>query len=228
LLAVHSGLDLFPTGSRRYSTSLEEPAVDPREFALSGRPAAEADRKLRPIDVRDVPESEQRILSALRQEVDLKFPQRTLQQVMNTLGEQHGVKTRLDVVTLKDANISPESEIRFVASGLSLGDALAMMFTNVGGRRLDWVIEDGALVVTTSDHAKTTRETRSYDVRGITREPAPIVALLRRWCQPEDCKVDGDLLVVTAPQQTHRELLAFFELLMEYRQRQAARRETKP
>jgi hypothetical protein len=114
-----------------------------------------------------------------------------------------------------------DAEINLVASGLTLGDALALMFKDVGGKRLDFVIENEALVVTTEERAKATRETRIYDVRGITSDPQQIVPLLGLWCIAEDAKAADGTLVITTSQPDHRRILPFLELLIEFRQRRA-------
>ena len=87
------------------------------------------------------------------------------------------------------------------------------------------MIENEMLVVTTAERAKATRETRIYDVRGITSDPQQIVPLLSRWCGPDDAKAAAGALVITTSQPVHREILPFLEQLTEFRQVRAAYQE---
>ncbi|OAI53289.1 hypothetical protein AYO47_05145 [Planctomyces sp. SCGC AG-212-M04] len=225
LLTMHSQVDLYPYGPHKYATAVDAPAVDPRKFALTGQPKLDGDENRWTVDFRKISEAERRIETALRKDVDFEFVGVELTSVMQSLAEKHGLNVKMDGEALRQANVPLNSQINLVASGLPLANALSLMFRDVAGQRLDYVIENEMLVVTTAERAKTTREMRIYDVRGITSDPQQIVPLLSRWCGPDDAKVGAGALVVTTSQPVHREILQFLEQLTEFRQVRAAYRE---
>jgi hypothetical protein len=222
LLTRHSQVDLYPYGPHKYATAVDAPAVDPRKFALSGRPKLDGDENRWTVDFRKLSEVESRIESELRKDVDFQFVGVGLSDVGQSIAEKHGLNLKIDAEALKAANVPLNSQINIVASGLPLANALALMFRDVAAKRLDYVIENETLVWTTAERAKAAREMRIYDVRGITSDPQQIVPLLSRWCGPEDAKAAAGALVITTSQPVHREILQFLEQLTEFRQVRAA------
>jgi hypothetical protein len=225
MLTRQSQVALFPKGPQKASAPADAPAVDPRKYALTGQPAFADDGRPQVVDFRRIPEAEQRIYSALQQKVDLQLTGLGLTEVAQFLATQHNINIKIDASELNLAKVPLDTEIHLVASGLTLENALGLMFKDVAGKKLDYLIENEMLVVTTAERAKATKETRIYDVRGITSDPQLLVPLLSRWCGPEDAKAAAGGLIVTASQPAHREVLPFLETLTEFRQRGAAAEE---
>lgn len=173
------------------------------------------------------PPSQQKIVEALRKEVDIEHYDPRLQDICDYFADSHSIEIRLDEESLDAAGFKPDATSTIELSGVSLRKALSLILQP---RELTWMIRDSALIVTTPEVAEEELQTVVYRVSdlGVTSKEARQLrmAILRTpglWLS-----VDGtggrmtalgpDVLVVRNTWQVHDEIQ---KLLQSFRRMEA-------
>ena len=89
-----------------------------------------------------------RTLEALKQTTELEFIDTPLSDVLDTLGDFHGVSFAIDEKALQAANVRSDAPITAQRLGLSLREALDSL---LGPLNVVWTIDGADLVVTTEE-----------------------------------------------------------------------------
>jgi len=104
-------------------------------------------------------QAEQSINAALNRRASFALAATPLSNVKQSLQSQLGVPVLLDVRALRDAGITEDTTFDFSANDVNLRAAIRRI---LGDRDLNWLVQDGAMVITTSDVAKTMTDVRVY------------------------------------------------------------------
>lgn len=124
---------------------------------------------------------EQKILEALEKPANFQFVGQTMEEAVEYIETEYDIRIRPDATTLTDAGVGLDTEVQLVISGVSLEAALELMFENVGGVQLEYVIENEVMKITTAEEAASKVETRVYDTRNLgTTPPDTLARLIRR------------------------------------------------
>jgi hypothetical protein len=110
-------------------------------------------------------QAEQAILAALARPISVAFSDTPLRDVRQAFQSQLGVNVLADAKALSDAGVTEDTTIQFSAQSLS---ARAVLQQVLSQKELNWLIQGGAIVITTNEVAKTRTETRVYPVADLT------------------------------------------------------------
>jgi hypothetical protein len=128
----------------------------------------------------------QRIEAALAAETDVEFPGNPLRDVIEYISTVHDIPIIIDEQALSDQGIGADEEVSLVISGISLESTLNIMFENVAGVPLDYIVDNEILKVTTREQADQFLETRVYNIRDL--DPAftgtAVANTIRKSVQP--------------------------------------------
>lgn len=97
---------------------------------------------------------------------EIRFDQTELTKVVDFLRDVTGTNIFVNWRALETAGIDKESKVTLQLRSVSFGQALKSILRDVGGGavRLDYVVEDNVLVITTEEDAASDTETQFYDV----------------------------------------------------------------
>ena len=104
---------------------------------------------------------------ALDSKTTLEFPGNPLRDVLEYVSIIHNFPIIIDAEALSEVGVTPDEEIHLVLSDIELGNALEIMFRNVAGVELDYVVQNEVMTVTTREKADTMLETRVYDLKSL-------------------------------------------------------------
>ena len=127
------------------------------------------------------------IEATLDKAATLEFPANPIKDVVDFLSEAHQIPILLDEATLADEGVTPDVEISLVISGISLRNAMEILLENVGGVKLDYVIEHQVLKITTREKADQTLDTRVYNLRALENsgfESYSVANVIRKTIEP--------------------------------------------
>ncbi len=105
-----------------------------------------------------------RIEDALLQDTEVAFPDNPLEEALVHLKNLHNIEIMLDKVALSEDGIATDTQINLNISGLSLSSTLNVLLEPL---KLDYVIKNEVLVITTRVKADEMMETRVYNVARI-------------------------------------------------------------
>lgn len=170
--------------------TLRQALEDLLERAMPGgatrEPAVTADEEAS-WDVQARDPQTRRIMAALDLETNIEFPGNPLRDVLDYISQSHDVPILLDEARLSEAGISPDEEVSLVLSGVTLQNAMEIMFNNLAGVELDYIVENQVLKITTREHADSIMETRVYSLNQLPAEYAPedVARVIIRSIAPE-------------------------------------------
>jgi hypothetical protein len=105
---------------------------------------------------------EARIESALGETTSLQFLEQPLGDVVAFLEERHKIEIQLDNAGLDTAGVNTDTPVTIDVEGISLRSALNLMLKSI---ELTYAIQDGVLLVTTTEETENKLVTKVYDVR---------------------------------------------------------------
>jgi type II secretory pathway component GspD/PulD (secretin) len=108
--------------------------------------------------------AEERILQALSKPTEVNFVDIPLEDAVNFLKEQHKINIWVDRQSLGDANIALDQPVTLQLSDVRFESVLNLILDSL---RLEWLIQDEVLKITTHDGAVALAETRSFDVQSL-------------------------------------------------------------
>ena len=125
--------------------------------------------------------SDEKIEAALRSPTTLEFMETPLKDIAKYLKDLHKIEVLLDLKSLKDVGVAPETPITRNLKGVTLRSALRLM---LGELDLTYVVDEGVLLITTPKLAARHMVTRRHAIEDI----------LRPNVSPEGAKARGDAL----------------------------------
>lgn len=93
----------------------------------------------------------QKIRDALNQPTKFEFIKTPLKEAIASMSEKCGISIKLDTRGINDIAINEDTPIDLVVEGITLRSALKLMLENSAGEAMDYILEDGALIVGTTD-----------------------------------------------------------------------------
>lgn len=123
-------------------------------------------KKYASVDLSSSSESEERIQSALQQQLKapLEFDQLPLNEILNIIQEEYDIPIIIDSAALEEVIVSPDTEIDVNIRNVSLRSALNLMFKQPGVEDLTYVIDEEVLLITSKDRADSTLKVKVYPV----------------------------------------------------------------
>ncbi|MBA4107711.1 MAG: hypothetical protein C0485_18415, partial [Pirellula sp.] len=127
-------------------------------------------------DLKSEGEAERRIYSALRQPLraPLDFVAQPLSDVVSVLAEDFSIPIVIDTTALDAVASSPDVEVNFQISNVTLKSALELMLKSVGEGDLTYVVDNEVLMITTQEEAEKRLQVRVYPVADLV---LPIIDL---------------------------------------------------
>ena len=131
-----------------------------REFkAAAGGPDGR-----RPVDVPKRGPAEEKIARALNAPTQLEFVDTPLTDVIDCLKDLHKIEIQIDKKAMDEAGVGADSPVTKNAKGITLKAGLRLMLPELG---LTYVIQDGVLLITTTEAAESMLATRIYPLTGV-------------------------------------------------------------
>ncbi len=171
-------------------------------------------------------ENRERIESAFDQVTNVEFQDMPLSQAMDYIAQVHDIPIRIDVAALQDEGVTPDEALTFTVAGISLENAMEIMLSDVNGARLDYLIKNDVLFITTAIEAEEFMETRLYEMRnyqGLT--PSTAMDLIQSGTSGIWYDIDGDGgkmvaidggLMIRQTQRVHREIHELLEQMQRF------------
>lgn len=156
---------------------------------------------------RDLAPMEQKIRRALDQKVSMEFPGSSLHEICEFITLMHDIPVQLHGNELKAAGISLDLKVNAVISGISLRSALKLLLEDL---KLDYCVDDGALIITTPAELKDRKRLDYYNLSSLSADWQAAAELLIRPLATEVTSLEGGLLV-DASLDAHRKLEQFLE-----------------
>ncbi|MBI3839158.1 MAG: hypothetical protein HY288_14660 [Planctomycetia bacterium] len=143
------------------------------------------------------PSAQDAIVAALETKVSLEFKETPLQQIANDIAKAHKINVVLDVKSLAEAGIAPDTALGVRIAGVTLRSALNLLLNSVD---LTYVIRNEVLLITTTDRASADLTTKSYNVADLVKRGED--------ADDENCDMDvlEDLLATTIAPSTWDEV----------------------
>lgn len=142
-----------------------------------------------PVSVNERSDAEKRIELALGKEVSLDITDGTLRDAIRNLHETTGVNIVIDVTGIEEEGVTSQAEVTIQISGVTMRSALKVLLSPL---RLDYVIEDEVLKVTSRELAKGQHVVVAYHVSDLVRFEAgwevmfdELAALIRQVIEPD-------------------------------------------
>jgi hypothetical protein len=114
----------------------------------------------------DEPATHQAMVEGLDRATSVNFQGGSLLQAVDALGVQEKLDIRLDRLALKEARISERMPVSLEVQNQPLRTILRLLASRM---KLDWVIRDGVLWITTPEAAAATSKIAVFDVRDLCR-----------------------------------------------------------
>jgi len=106
-------------------------------------------------------------LAKLRQPISLKVKDVALPEILSQIEEATGVPATIDAADLKKANLNPETRFNGEAKERPADEVLGELLM---GKRLDFTIDEGKLLVVSPSRGMASLVTITYDVSRICRD----------------------------------------------------------
>ncbi|MDB5347129.1 MAG: hypothetical protein JWP89_5506 [Schlesneria sp.] len=139
--------------------NFEQPVLAPRSVPSFPRPTA----------------AEANILQQLTESTSVDWAEKSLEDALNNLEEQHGIEIWLDKQAMQDQGIDTEEQVTLQMDDISLRSCLRLMLEPSG---LVYIIEDEVMKITSQVAHGTKKTTRVYPVGDLCETPAEAEELL--------------------------------------------------
>ena len=249
-LALGIGLAVTGRRRRRKGASVSKAATAGLLAALlaavAGSSSAETPKQDSPAPAVKPGAAEEKIEAVLDAPATLKFSDASLADVAYVVEQRYKIAVRLDKKAMEKAGTGRDGVVTRKLSGISLRSALRLM---LGDLRLAYVVQDGALLITTPDAAATKLTTVTYPVADFVESARdaggnaapdfkPLIDVIRGVLSPttlDEMGVPGSIaprtsgdskvLVISQTQDGHRKIAALLRELRAAKQLAAGGKE---
>jgi hypothetical protein len=111
----------------------------------------------------------------LEQQISVDFLDTPLEAAVMEIGKQTQVDIRLDVGALRDVRVREREPVTLKLSDCALRTVLQAMLVDL---KLNWILRDGVLWLTSEENAQSFLKTAVYDVRDLCHDGAESEALM--------------------------------------------------
>jgi hypothetical protein len=155
----------------------------------SAQAAAEQSRISGRFDLKHMSAWEKKILAALAEPTSFEFSEQPLAEAILFLEDTHDIEIEIDKPALEDIGIDATSTlISRNLSGISLRSALDLVLRDL---RLEAVMHDEVLMITTEEVAETMMEARVYNLEMAAPQLERLVKLIPEVVAPDSWKESG-------------------------------------
>lgn len=171
----------------------------------------------------------------LRKQTDVDFQDQPLTDVMTFLSDFHNIPIIIDHDALTEAKIKTDTPVTRTLTGVKFESALNLILTPL---KLDYVIDNDVMMITTAKQAEATTEALVYDLARIPNiEPKALSSIIMSVTKPEAWTEKGgpgsltlgdDFIVVNQNQRTHRKIVSLLNQLERHAKEQARRHAAQP
>lgn len=235
----HSQATALPNDSVLESNLITLASADSPEGGAARPPSATSETKA-PDDERrfwhfqELSKAVQKIEAELEKPTEMDFQDQPLTDVVSFLSDFHNIPITIDVATLTEAKIKTDIPITRTLTGVKLESALNLILTPL---KLDYVIDNDVMMITTAKQAEATTEALVYDLSRIPNiEPKALSSIIMSVTKPEAWTEKGgpgsltlgaDFIVINQNQRTHRKIVSLLNQLERHAKVQARRGTTK-
>jgi RNA polymerase sigma factor (sigma-70 family) len=216
------------TSAAKINRAAEDAAADDGaeefgELALDGRrPAARRlpDGRPAPFHFKEYPQAVARIEAALEQETSIEFVDTPLSEAVQYISNVHHITIMIDKPELTNVGIATDEPVNLIISDIKLESMFNLLLEPL---ELTYLIRDEVLMITTTEKAENTLETRVYDLRWLPPNTSlQMPELLQSSTDGPWKTTDGiggtatpieDGLIVRHTQRMHREITQLLEQL---------------
>ena len=156
-----SGWKTLPPQATLFSAAVGE--TSPKTSAETSPTATEPSPQENADIVEKVKQDTQKIRDALDRPTTFEFIQTPLKDALASMSDKCGINIKLDTEGLKDIGINEDTPIDMVVKGITLKSSLKLLLDDVDGKALDYILEDGALVVGSIDRLSRKVNERDLD-----------------------------------------------------------------
>lgn len=156
-----SGWKTLPPQATLFSAAVGE--TSPKTSAETSPTATEPSPQENADIVEKVKRDTQKIRDALDRPTTFEFNKTPLKDALASMSDKCGINIKLDTEGLNDIGINEDTPIDMVVEGITLQSSLKLMFENVNGQRLDYILEDGTLIVGSVDRIYRKMNERDFD-----------------------------------------------------------------
>lgn len=193
-------------------------------------PADEADG--RAWDFQERSKTVQKIEEVLRKPTEVDFQDQPLTDVISFLSDFHHIPILLDIEALSESGVATDTPMTRTLTGVPLESALNIMLAPL---KLDYVIANDVMTITTDKQASATMDARVYDLARLpSLEPKALSAIIMAVTKPDAWTEKGgpgslvlgtDFVMINQNQRTHRKIVSLLTQL-ERQAKEAAKRRT--
>lgn len=166
-----------PPSSPPVATNTKPPKTASRQFA----------------DSKPRSQSEQHIEAALLQNTMFDFYDTPLEEVMAYLADEHGMSVVIDERALDDLAISPDVPVTLNVKDVMLESGLRLMLS---AHDLTFIVKNEVLLITTTEEAASTLETRVYPYPTRTMKPEMLQQVIAPGTWAEAGTGEGSVVIV--------------------------------
>ena len=238
----HSQATALPNGSVLESNLITLASADSPEVGAARLPTAASESKVPNYEghfwhFQESSKFFARIEAEMEKQSEIDFVDRPLSDVVQFLADYHNIPIIIDVEALTEAKIKTDTPITRTLNGVKFESALDIMLSPL---KLDYVITNEVMMITTTKQAEATTEALVYDLARIPNiEPKMLSSIIMSvtdqgaWTeigQPGkgSLAIGTDFIVVKQNRRTHREIVSLLNQLERHAKEQARRRTTKP
>ena len=227
-------LNAAAPASNLFAVANSENSETTPQQALTRSDASAGETEGRHWDFQERSKSVQRIEDELKKQTEIAFTDTPLTDVMTFLSDYHNIPIQLDNEALTEVAIPTDTPVTRTFTGVSLESALNIV---LGSLKLDYVIANDVMLITTAKQAEATLDARVYDLSRLPNiEPKTLSAVIMSTTKPESWSeksgagslVIGDgFMVINQSQRTHRKIVSLLNQLERHAKESAKRRTVK-
>ena len=142
----------------------------------------------------------EKIELALQENTEVTFTDQPIRDAVDYLENVHNIEIWIDTEALKESEIAIDERVNLVMSGIPLKNALRLILDPL---KLDYLIQDDVLKITSRSKADETFETRVYNT-GLIPDSTPkeLMELILATVDPEGWNLSSSLRSLVAPDPT--------------------------
>ncbi len=139
----------------------------------------------------NVAAAEQEIQQALAKKVNLEFQDTPLRDAVQFLSDVTGMQILLNNRVLNEAGVASDAPVTLRVKNVSLKSALGLIFDQLEGGELTYVIRHEVLQITTREKAESFVSTKVYSVADLHLSSDELVTLVRSHIAPTTWEDNG-------------------------------------
>lgn len=201
-----------------------------RPAAQAGAPQAIANKEVRIIPKAEPSEATARIRAAMNDETRLEFIETPLEEAVQQISALHDIPVFVDRRSLEEIGLTPDTPVNISLQNVSLRSALRVMLSELD---LTYIVKDEILRISTIETAEQNLVVEMYVFpEALTDKSDKVLAALTAAVTPQVWTLQGgpcnasvidNVLVVSAHETVHEDVIEFLQKLQEAFERHQAK-----